>query len=609
MLAARRGHWRALQALCEHGADVTVLTACTHCGIRGAQGTAWSAPLFAAAVSNSYIFGLLRAQAERFWPHVYHNAEHMRPTLVPTVNDHRQRVSHMAGADNFEGWQQAPAPSDDEFERVMTPLPADKAQWPQAHRQPALCHQALCMLLQRDTPPFCGCAALHTPAGPQQRCALCDSRCTPKQRKGSILGAGVATAARNVAQRTALLHLLLRQGAAAPEHMQLTCLCCPQAGTHPLMLAVQAGSVADVKLLLQYGVAPQAAGPAALLLRTAAEKCTAGHNLVRITLAAARRHKCWPDGNLLTAFLEVPKAGCRGCANEVGMYCEDAAPGLIQRAIKVCATFGAGGVVPVFFVHQLVATLARGCTSEAGLELLYNVLSDATYRQQLARSGTVWPPPLWRAAQAQCGNAVQMLLAAGAAPDVTSPHTGLTLLALAARIGDTRLLQLLLRHSKRRVDFANASSCTGVTPLMLAAKHGFADAVDVLLAHGACAGACDHNGHSAEAWALRALQTKLWQVLSWNYGISGQRSIDCEQILGDELSLWQRDQHVHALLHCVQLLRSAEAQQAAQASLLWTGGIGLSPEGLQELCACTYGSIGASLSCAEANCSVKASAT
>ncbi len=69
------------------------------------------------------------------------------------------------------------------------------------------------------------------------------------------------------------------------------------------------------------------------------------------------------------------------------------------------------------------------------------------------------------------------------------------------RRGDTQLLQSLLRQGAP----VNLRLADGTTPLMLAALHGTADCVSVLLEYGADPNAANQKGVTALLWAAGAV--------------------------------------------------------------------------------------------------------
>lgn len=78
---------------------------------------------------------------------------------------------------------------------------------------------------------------------------------------------------------------------------------------------------------------------------------------------------------------------------------------------------------------------------------------------------------------------------------------GWTALHFAAAAGDTAIMKLLLERSA----YIDAESPTGTTPLMLAAREGQEEAVQLLLEEGADASLKDHAWHeNAAEFALRA---------------------------------------------------------------------------------------------------------
>jgi len=97
-------------------------------------------------------------------------------------------------------------------------------------------------------------------------------------------------------------------------------------------------------------------------------------------------------------------------------------------------------------------------------EQLYNTIYNAVYDPRVDST-----------------DEVRRLLAKGAEVNWRHPEYGSTPLYRAARNGDAKVVQLLLKHGAL-VDMANSS---GRTPLMTAAFHGHVEVLNILLANGA----------------------------------------------------------------------------------------------------------------------------
>lgn len=91
-------------------------------------------------------------------------------------------------------------------------------------------------------------------------------------------------------------------------------------------------------------------------------------------------------------------------------------------------------------------------------------------------------------------------MAAGANPNLANNDMaeGATCLTLAAGMGRPKLLRLLLSSSKLDSGAVNAAEAEqGFTPLMLAARRGSAECVELLLKAGADAAAVNRQGKTA----------------------------------------------------------------------------------------------------------------
>lgn len=132
--------------------------------------------------------------------------------------------------------------------------------------------------------------------------------------------------------------------------------------------------------------------------------------------------------------------------------------------------------------------------------------SDAEPAADASRSGASGPK-----AAAQAGAAPRPGAAAGteSARTASRPADRSATLRSAAETGDVRQLQGLL-SAQVPVD---APDARGRTALMLAALHGQAESVDVLLAHGADPNAEDANGTTPLQAALTADQTAIVAAL------------------------------------------------------------------------------------------------
>lgn len=153
-------------------------------------------------------------------------------------------------------------------------------------------------------------------------------------------------------------------------------------------------------------------------------------------------------------------------------------------------------------------TAASSCSDEAVLDLLVtHIVQRYEYFQ--------WPPALLcRTAQFGLENVVKSILKCGASLEVAVTYRDLTPLHLAARYGQVKVAEILLKD-KASLTAVNEN---GLTPLHIASKYNQATVLSLLLnAHADC-NAMDNDGNTALDFACRNGGHKVVEMLLTKIG-------------------------------------------------------------------------------------------